>query len=136
PGSAAALAELFPRAELVVQAGAAHHPWLDDPGALTRTIAAFLDPGLHTVTVDGTRLAYRTWGEADAPPVVLLHGRCGSSLDWAELAPQLAADRRVYAVDLAGHGLSDWRAPDSPTAPGRYSLAGYRDQLAGFLRAL
>ncbi|MGQ4513979.1 alpha/beta fold hydrolase [Streptomyces sp. DW26H14] len=36
-------AGLFPHAELFVQAGAAHYPWLDDPTAFVAATAAFLD---------------------------------------------------------------------------------------------
>lgn len=43
PRVAAAVAELFPDAELTVQPGAGHHPWLDDPGRFTATVTAFLD---------------------------------------------------------------------------------------------
>ncbi|MEU6082614.1 alpha/beta hydrolase [Streptomyces sp. NPDC047108] len=42
PRVAADIAELFPRAELIVQQGAGHHPWLDDPDGFARTVAAFL----------------------------------------------------------------------------------------------
>ncbi|WP_308193578.1 alpha/beta fold hydrolase [Micromonospora alfalfae] len=42
PGLVAQFAELSPRAELVVQRGAGHYPWLDDPEAFTATVAAFL----------------------------------------------------------------------------------------------
>ncbi|MER5641271.1 alpha/beta hydrolase [Kitasatospora sp. NPDC002227] len=42
PQVAARMAELFPSAELVVQPGAGHFPWLDDPEFFTRTVAAFL----------------------------------------------------------------------------------------------
>lgn len=42
PRIAAEFAGLFPQARLVVQPGAGHYPWLDDPGAFTSTIAAFL----------------------------------------------------------------------------------------------
>ncbi|WP_051900061.1 alpha/beta fold hydrolase [Streptomyces aureus] len=43
PRVAAAVAELFPRAELAVLPGAGHYPWLDAPDALRDTIAGFLD---------------------------------------------------------------------------------------------
>ncbi|WP_329124181.1 alpha/beta fold hydrolase [Streptomyces sp. NBC_01353] len=128
PARAAELAELFPHAELAVQRGAGHFPWVDDAGAFVRPLAAFLDPEVRTVTVDGVRLAYRVWGEADAPPVVLVHGRGGSSADWARIAEELATDRRVYAVDLRGHGLSDWT--------GTYGFDVFRDDLRGFLKEL
>ncbi|SCF04091.1 alpha/beta fold hydrolase [Micromonospora saelicesensis] len=42
PGLVARFAELAPRAELVVQPGAGHYPWLDDAEAFTATVAAFL----------------------------------------------------------------------------------------------
>ncbi|MFD5116175.1 alpha/beta fold hydrolase [Streptomyces sp. NPDC058391] len=128
PERARQLAELFPQGSFAVQPGAAHYPWLDGAGALVRTVAAFLDPGVHSVAVNGVRLAHRVWGAEDAEPVVLVHGRCGSGQDWTEIAERLAGRRRVIAVDLSGHGLSDW--------PGDYSLPGYRDELRGFLAAL
>lgn len=49
PDRAAELAALFPHAEFAVQRGAAHFPWLDDPGAFVRTVRAFLDPEVHSV---------------------------------------------------------------------------------------
>jgi pimeloyl-ACP methyl ester carboxylesterase len=41
-----------------------------------------------------------------APPLVLVHGLGGSHLDWVLVAPALAAQRRVLALDLAGFGLT------------------------------
>ncbi|WP_406509815.1 alpha/beta fold hydrolase [Streptomyces sp. NBC_00212] len=128
PARAAELAALFPNAELAVQRGAGHYPWIDDAEAFVRTVAAFLDPDVRTVTTDGARLAYRVRGAQTAPPVVLVHGRGGDCRDWAEIAERLAATRRVYAVDLRGHGLSDW--------PGGYSFEAFRDDLRGFITEL
>jgi pimeloyl-ACP methyl ester carboxylesterase len=42
PDSAAQVAGLFPRGEHVVQAGAAHYPWLDGPEDFVRTVTEFL----------------------------------------------------------------------------------------------
>jgi pimeloyl-ACP methyl ester carboxylesterase len=42
PKRAAEYAGLFPAAELAVQPGAGHHPWLDDPERFVRTVAEFL----------------------------------------------------------------------------------------------
>ncbi|MFC5244641.1 alpha/beta hydrolase [Streptomyces atrovirens] len=42
PDSAAEVAGLFPRGEHVVQAGAAHNPWVDGPDDFVRTVAGFL----------------------------------------------------------------------------------------------
>ncbi|MFE0650426.1 alpha/beta fold hydrolase [Streptomyces sp. NPDC059534] len=128
PAKATEAAAFFPHAELVVLPGAGHFPWVDDAEAFVRPVAAFLDPEVRTVTVDGVRLAHRVSGPEDAPPVVLVHGRGENSTTWAEIAADLAADHRVYALDLRGHGLSD--------RPGRYGFDDFRDELGGFLRAL
>ncbi|MFI1102125.1 alpha/beta fold hydrolase [Streptomyces melanogenes] len=45
PRVAAGIAELFPKAQLTVQPGAGHFPWLDDPQGFTRTVTAFLQAG-------------------------------------------------------------------------------------------
>ncbi|MFD7699408.1 alpha/beta fold hydrolase [Streptomyces caelestis] len=42
PDSAAEVAGLFPRGEHVVQAGAAHNPWVDGPDHFARTVTGFL----------------------------------------------------------------------------------------------
>ncbi|WP_079063856.1 alpha/beta fold hydrolase [Streptomyces sp. NRRL F-4489] len=42
PRVAAEIAALLPGAELTVQPGAGHYPWLDDPDGFTRTVTAFL----------------------------------------------------------------------------------------------
>lgn len=42
-GAVGELAALFPAARLVVQPGAGHYPWLDDPDWFVSTVAAFLD---------------------------------------------------------------------------------------------
>jgi len=40
------------------------------------------------------------------PTVVLVHGLGGSHLNWLSIAPRLAEDHRVLALDLPGFGLS------------------------------
>lgn len=55
---------------------------------------------------DGTRLAVSTWGDRDAPVVVLVHGLGLSRSSWGRV-PQLLADgHRVVGYDLRGHGRS------------------------------
>ncbi|MBV2354167.1 alpha/beta fold hydrolase [Streptomyces sp. J2-1] len=58
-------------------------------------------------------------------PLVLLHALGESGADWDGIAPALARDRRVYALDLRGHGRSG-RAET-------YSLELMRDDVLGFL---
>ncbi|HEU0241310.1 MAG TPA: alpha/beta hydrolase [Micromonosporaceae bacterium] len=43
PKRAVEYAGLFPRAELAVQSGGGHNPWLDDPEWLVQTVTRFLD---------------------------------------------------------------------------------------------
>jgi pimeloyl-ACP methyl ester carboxylesterase len=83
---------------------------------------------LRTVRVGAVRLAYRVWGRTSARPVVLLHCLGADGTDWDPVAAELAADHRVYAVDLPGHGGS-YRS-------GQYALERVRDDVAGCLRAL
>lgn len=48
------------------------------------------------------------WIEAGAgPPLVLIHGLADSHRTWRHVLPVLAQHRRVYALDLPGHGLSE-----------------------------
>lgn len=61
------------------------------------------------VTVDGTQIAYRAWGPAGAPVVVLVHGGAAHSGWWDHIGPSLAERHRIVAIDLSGHGDSQWR---------------------------
>lgn len=61
---------------------------------------------MPTTTVDG-RIA--AWSEAGSggPPLLLIHGFTGGRDDFDRVLEPLAADRRVLAVDLPGHGGSE-----------------------------
>jgi pimeloyl-ACP methyl ester carboxylesterase len=52
--------------------------------------------------VNGINLYYETHGTGR--PLILLHGGLGSGEAFGPILPVLAADRRVIAVDLQGHG--------------------------------
>jgi pimeloyl-ACP methyl ester carboxylesterase len=45
PDVARRAADVFPNAEVAVQPGAGHYPWLDDPECFARRVTAFLDAG-------------------------------------------------------------------------------------------
>ncbi len=66
-------------------------------------------PEVGRVEVDGCEIATWTWGPHDAPPLVLIHGGAAHGLWWSALAPLLAVDNRVVALDLSGHGDSGRR---------------------------
>lgn len=73
-------------------------------------LAAMAHPGIPgEVTVDDAVVRYLAWGEQEAPPLVLVHGGAAHARWWAPIAPLLAVDHRVVAVDLTGHGDSDHR---------------------------
>ncbi len=55
---------------------------------------------------NGINLHYRDWG-GTGRPVVLLHGLASSCHIWDLVAPDLAGEFSVIAVDQRGHGLSD-----------------------------
>ena len=42
------------------------------------------------------------------PDVVLVHGITDTADTWRTVQPDLAVDTRVHAIDLPGHGLSDF----------------------------
>ena len=68
------------------------------------------------VDVDGYRgtVHVREDGPADGPPVVLIHGFCGS-MRWYDLVvPALTGQFRVLRVDLLGHGATGGPAADAP----------------------
>lgn len=66
--------------------------------------------------VNGISLAVstRTSRRPLYPPVVLLAGTGSTAADWDTVAEALSRERNVHAVDLRGHGRSDW--------PGQYSI--------------
>ncbi|MEQ8860113.1 MAG: alpha/beta hydrolase [Pseudomonadales bacterium] len=61
------------------------------------------------IEVDGVRIHYETWGEVGRPGVVLIHGSNAHLEWWRFVAPFLADDFRVVALDSSGNGDSGWR---------------------------
>ncbi|NSC20493.1 alpha/beta hydrolase [Streptomyces albus subsp. chlorinus] len=85
--------------------------------------------GTRTVHTGGVRLVYRAWGAEAGVPVVLLHCLGEDGEDWrGPLISALGGEHPVYALDLRGHGGSDW--------PGSYAMADFTGDLLGFLDAL
>ncbi|MDZ7726901.1 MAG: alpha/beta fold hydrolase [Dehalococcoidia bacterium] len=64
----------------------------------------------------GCRIAYWDWGNAGAPPLVLVHGGRDHARSWDRIAEALCNEYHVVAPDLRGHGDSDW------TPGGNYGL--------------
>ena len=57
-------------------------------------------------STNGINLHFRDWG-GNGRPVVLLHGLASSCHIWDMVAPRLAENFSVIALDQRGHGLSD-----------------------------
>lgn len=72
---------------------------------------------------NGVQLYYEIHGSGE--PLVLLHGFGGSSLDWAPLAAEWAANFQMIVPDMRGHGRSA-----SPASAFRH------DEAAGDIQAL
>lgn len=71
--------------------------------------------GFVVVSDTGDRIHFLDWGGEGRPGVVLIHGLSNTAWAWAPVARRVAAQRRVVAMDLRGHGLSD--APTGRYAP-------------------
>lgn len=82
------------------------------------------------VVAGDVTLVVRTWpGKEDRhPPVVLLPATGETAEDWDVVASALVASRTVHAVNLRGHGRSDW--------PGSYSIPLLADDVTALLPEL
>ena len=76
--------------------------WFADVTAIT--------PESHFVPVEGARIHYLRWGKRERPGLLLVHGNAAHAYWWSFIAPFLARDYNVAAMDLSGMGDSDWRA--------------------------
>ncbi len=78
--------------------------------------------------IDGLKFHYRDWG-GSGQPIILLHGLASNCHWWDLVAPILAGEFRVAALDQRGHGKSD--KPESG-----YDFATVARDLEGFRQAL
>lgn len=81
-------------------------------------------PTSHTYFSQRLRLHYVDWGNADKPPLLLLHGGRDHCRNWDWTAEALRDRWHIIAPDLRGHGDSQW-SPD-----GTYTMPGYIYDLA------
>jgi pimeloyl-ACP methyl ester carboxylesterase len=90
--------------------------WFAD--ALAAPVAA------RTVSVAGTEISYRQFGpdgSSGGTGIVLVHGGAAHARWWDHVAPLLATERAVVAIDLSGHGDSGRRDT--------YTLDGWADEV-------
>ena len=80
---------------------AAASPSSDEPGIVAPARE-------YRIDADGVGIAVHEWGDADAPPLLLVHGGFDFARTFDTFAPLLAdAGWRVVAHDQRGHGDSD-----------------------------
>jgi pimeloyl-ACP methyl ester carboxylesterase len=73
----------------------------------------------------GIDIHWLEWGDAGAPPMVLLHGLTGHAHIWDHMAPALAGRYSLLAPDQRGHGSSGHA--------GSYTTAEFVEDLAAFV---
>ena len=61
------------------------------------------------IDVEGVSINFETWGDTSSPGVVLIHGSNAHKEWWRFIAPLLADQFRIAAIDLSGNGDSGWR---------------------------
>ncbi|MBK7949484.1 MAG: alpha/beta hydrolase [Deltaproteobacteria bacterium] len=62
-------------------------------------------------------LHFVDWGNEAKPPLLLVHGGKDHARSWDRVARALREDHHVLAVDLRGHGDSDWAQGSTYTLP-------------------
>ena len=87
-------------------------------------------PTSHAFVSQRLRLHYADWGNADAPPLLLVHGGRDHCRSWDWVAERLRDRWHVIAPDLRGHGDSQW-SPD-----GTYDTHGFVYDLAQLVHQL
>ena len=76
------------------------------------------------------RFHYLEWGKKGTPCIVFLHGGGQTAWTWDTVCQQLAPDYHCVALDLRGHGDSEW-AYDRD-----YQIDQFVDDVAAFLELM
>jgi len=90
-------------------------PWFTEATAVV--------PEDRTVRVKGCDIHYLRWGDPERPGIVFVHGGAAHAQWWSFIAPFLAPQHHVIAVDLSGHGDSGRRA--------FYAIETWADEVVG-----
>ena len=93
-------------------------------------VARLAEPADRFVTVNGLKLHYVEWGDAQKPPLILIHGIARFARRFDHLVPSFVDRYRVIAYDLRGHGDSGW----DPQA--RYLVEDHVGDLEGLVKQL
>jgi pimeloyl-ACP methyl ester carboxylesterase len=74
-------------------------------------------PTSHIYFSQRLRLHYVDWGNAAAPPLLMVHGGRDHCRNWDWVAHELRRDYHLIAPDLRGHGDSQWMLGGSYNLP-------------------
>ena len=89
-----------------------------------------LGPTSHYFYSQRLKLHYVDWGNAEHPPLLLLHGGRDHCRSWHWVATELRRSFHVVAPDLRGHGDSAWAIGST------YSMIDYVLDVAALLKTL
>jgi pimeloyl-ACP methyl ester carboxylesterase len=117
--------------------------------------AVGIAPESAVIEVAGAPIHYLRWGDKSRPGLLLAHGNAAHAYWWSFIAPWLARDYNVAALDFSGMGDSGWReqysmelfaeeqlavceaagmfAPDEPPVIVAHSFGGFVTMLTGAL---
>lgn len=87
-------------------------------------------PTSQTFISQRLRLHYVDWGNAEAPPLVLVHGGRDHARSWDWTAEALRSDWHITAMDHRGHGDSEW------VSDGNYAVSDMVYDLAQHIHQL
>jgi pimeloyl-ACP methyl ester carboxylesterase len=86
--------------------------WCDGAGyGYSAGMMNTVEPTSHYFTSQGVKLHYLDWGNTSAPSLLLIHGTRDHARSWDWTARALRDRWHVVALDLRGHGDSEW-SPD------------------------
>jgi pimeloyl-ACP methyl ester carboxylesterase len=86
----------------------------------TLSISELLERGLlkpakqRRVELAGVELNILEWGDRYEPGLLFIHGGAAHASWWRFIAPYFLPDYHCIAVDLSGHGDSEWRSIYTP----------------------
>ncbi|PKB68647.1 MAG: hypothetical protein BZY82_00260 [SAR202 cluster bacterium Io17-Chloro-G3] len=72
---------------------------------------AMQHPVDRTFISNGLKLHYLEWGSPNATPLILIHHMNSHAHTWDRFADSMSEQYRVLALDMRGHGDSQWADP-------------------------
>ena len=83
-------------------------------------------PTSRYITLNGLKFHYLDWGHSGRPVLLCLHGSTGQAHSWDFLGEVVGDEWRLLALDMRGHGKSEW-------ASGDYPIASFAGDIAKFV---